>query len=474
MSDGTDDLVDNILGDRDFNDIFADQNNNNNNKGDAVSNSQSDPSSIANYQVFNDNNELVGFQCARVLENNPNLVDIPLLFYIDMKFRKGDNSNNNSTEVSAMRQVQTELLLAIARDFRITTGKACTDPPPNGVSWLVSIRSEVDQLKRETTTFKKCRELSFNATTEECLVYEFGLTGNVLTGRKMPDVEAVVETLFVNQVESAIDASIDVKFLGIPKYEDGGADDKTLINPPSSLNDAQTQSTPGNRQTITLVGGVLVAAFCLASLAILFILYDRRKKQRQLERSLNDSPKHFSHDTEDDDDYDHEVPPQHLYPLDLSNSFNQQVFGAHHQNAGARGAAKHPQNLPPPATGRSTKYLSNVNNQASYSHFHATTSPMDLMSESDADSWAQTDGTIGSLELQLEPITGEIWCQLRQQISVWGSTGVRKRRDVGGYLRRNANYKTVCSPYNCITSSETSLYTSSLVYKRPERLIHVN
>ena len=29
-------------------------------------------------------------------------------------------------------------------------------------------------------------------------------------------------------------------------------------------------------------------------------------------------------------------------------------------------------------------------------------------SDSDADSWAQTDGTIGSLELQLEPITAEV------------------------------------------------------------------
>jgi hypothetical protein len=29
-------------------------------------------------------------------------------------------------------------------------------------------------------------------------------------------------------------------------------------------------------------------------------------------------------------------------------------------------------------------------------------------SDSDADSWAQTDGTIGSLEQQLEPITAEV------------------------------------------------------------------
>jgi hypothetical protein len=34
--------------------------------------------------------------------------------------------------------------------------------------------------------------------------------------------------------------------------------------------------------------------------------------------------------------------------------------------------------------------------------------PASLADDSDADSWAQTDGTIGSLELQLEPITAEV------------------------------------------------------------------
>ncbi|CAJ1945991.1 unnamed protein product [Cylindrotheca closterium] len=398
----TDDLVDNIMGDRDFTDFGNDSNSGQSDGNDGNDNPSG--GAINTSQVFNDSNELIGFQCARVLENNPNLVDIPLLFYIDMKFPKG-------SEAVAKKRVQTELLMAIARDFRITTGKACTDPPPNGISWLVAIKSDTDQLEQDET-FPKCRQLEFIEATEDCFVYSFELTGNVLTGKTMPDVEAVVESLFVNQVEKTLGSDFGVKFLGIPKYEDG-ADDKTINIPPSNLEDIEQGNNPINRQTITIVGGFLVAAFCLATAGILLVLYRRRKiTQLKEQQELERSPKqHFSHDTEDED-YDHEVPDQHLHALDLGNSFNQQVLGAHtptnasrtHNNGANRGPAK---------------YLTNVNpNQGPYSHFYGQqaagahrrnhSNQSDLMSQSTVDSWAQTNATIGSLELQLEPITGEI------------------------------------------------------------------
>lgn len=389
----TDDLVNNIMGDKDFTDMGNIS---------PPDTSQSDNGSeIGSYQIFNANNQLVGFHCPRVMENNPDLVDIPLLFYIDLKYPIGK-------EFAAKRRVQSELLLAIARDFRITSGKACTDPPKNGNSWLVSIQSDGKQLTREET-FPKCRELKFDDRTEECFVYQFELTGNVLTGKKMPDVEAVVETLFVNHVQNSIGSDFEVQFLGIPKYEDG-ADDQTINIPPSNLKDSDSNTTPINRSNVTIVGGFLVAAFCLATAAILLILYKRRKAQQLTELELEQTPKHLSHDTEDED-FDHEVPEEHLYPLDLGNSFNQQVLGAHTPNNNA--------SKPGP-----TKYLTNVNpNQGPYSHFYGqqnqpqpkavthrrtNSGQSDHMSTSTVDSWAQTNATIGSLELQMQPIAGEI------------------------------------------------------------------
>ena len=68
--------------------------------------------------------------------------------------------------------------------------------------------------------------------------------------------------------------------------------------------------------------------------------------------------------------------------FDLGNSFKDQLMGVH---------------------GRSSQNKMNMNHPFGMHH-----GSVDAASESDADSWAQTDGTIGSLELQLEPITAEV------------------------------------------------------------------
>jgi hypothetical protein len=377
-----DDFIDNIMGDKDFTEFGEDVGIPNNNNED----SQGDINNNNSLEVYDANNELIGYQCPQVIANNPNLPAIPLTFYIDLKFPLGD-------EASAVRQVRLGLLGAIASDYHIATGKACTDPPSNGSSWLVSILSEADELVRETT-FDKCRELTVSDTLqEECYVYEFTLHGKVLTGPTMPDVQGVVETLFVNQV--TLDSNFQTKFLGSPKYQDTN-DDKTNLTPPSNLNQNDTENVPIDRNTITIVGGLLVAAFCLASVSILCLLWGRRKShlREQLEQQRTDQPKQFSLDTEEsEDDEEYNRRPR---TLDLSNSFNQQVLGAHSQQ---------PQKQP--------RYLTNVNNNpGNYSHFqnngqsHFRNSSADL--DSDVDSWAQTDGTIGSLELQLEPNTAEI------------------------------------------------------------------
>jgi hypothetical protein len=379
-----DDLVDNIMGDKDFTEFLGEEG-----EDVGIPNNNEDSQGVVNnnsLEVYDANNELIGYQCPQVIANNPNLPAIPLTFYIDLKFPLGD-------EASAVRQVRLGLLGAIASDYHIATGKACTDPPSNGSSWLVSILSGADELVRETT-FKKCRELTVSDTLqEECYVYEYTLHGKVLTGSTMPDVQSVVETLFVNQV--TLDSNFQTKFLGSPKYIDP-QEDKSDLTPPSNLNQNDIQNVPMDRNTITIVGGLLVAAFCLASVGILCLLWGRRKAQlrKQLEQQRTAQPKQFSHDTEEsEDDEEYNRRPR---TLDLSNSFNQQVLGAHSQQ---------PQKQP--------RYLTNVNNNPGvYSHFqnngqsHFRNSSADF--DSDVDSWAQTDGTIGSLELQLEPITAEI------------------------------------------------------------------
>lgn len=82
-------------------------------------------------------------------------------------------------------------------------------------------------------------------------------------------------------------------------------------------------------------------------------------------------------DEGDDDDY-----PNGNYTFDLGASMKNELFKIH-------GRA--------PSSASDPRMYNN-----------GGTIGIEETSDSDADSWAQTDGTIGSLELQLEPITAEV------------------------------------------------------------------
>eukprot|EP00980_Cylindrotheca_fusiformis_P016438 scaffold4901_cov105-Cylindrotheca_fusiformis.AAC.7 len=401
MSTTNDDFIDNFIGDKDFSDVLND-----NNDGETNDEKTAVPTSVSTSEktavptnsstffeegkeIYNGEN-LIGFQCPAVIEKNPQLPDIPLTFYMDLMFPLGD-------EAAAVRQVQLGIISALASDYRIASGKACTDPPTNGSSWLVSVRSELDQVVREPT-FDLCRELieatpSYSPEESECYVYEFSTTLKSLTGSSIPDVEGVLATLLANQV--ALDPEYKTKFLAVPRLE------KPKNETPSSLNGNEKENVPLSRNTITLVGGILVAAFCIASVGILCILWGRRKSQLQERENQLDQTyahtqtKQFSNSTEDsDDEFDEEYNRRTANrSLDMSSTLGQQVFRAHSSAANSR-----------------PKYLSNVNStHGPYSHFQNDgTSHFRQSSLESVDSWAQADGTIGSLELHLEPITGEI------------------------------------------------------------------
>jgi hypothetical protein len=107
-------------------------------------------------------------------------------------------------------------------------------------------------------------------------------------------------------------------------------------------------------------------------------------------------------DDHDDDNDDEDLPSptedgqSETMQFDLGNSFKDQLLGLHGLSANGQQYLQQPHN----ANGkRGGLLMSNV-------LFRQSGQSMD--GDSDADSWAQTDGTIGSLELQLEPITAEV------------------------------------------------------------------
>jgi hypothetical protein len=241
------------------------------------------------------------------------------------------------------------------------------------------------------------------------------VTGSALGGNQIPDVMDYLESALRG---SAItdNTPFGVSYLGVPVIDSGISDSgRDNLAPPSNLNEAEKEVQPDNGHTITIIGGFLVAAFCVAFVGIALVLWRRRraymKYNREMHLSLSKSSDPLQqYDTEphvtisDEEcaeisasnkhqppELSSPTPTEENFPnnitFDLGTSFKDQLMGIH-AGGGQRGRPHHMAG--PFGTGP------------------FGTAPSADGADSDADSWAQTDGTIGSLELQLEPITAEV------------------------------------------------------------------
>lgn len=213
-----------------------------------------------------------------------------------------------------------------------------------------------------------------------------------------------------------------VGFLGVLVENQVGEDEiKENLDSPASIKEEDTNPSPeSEKNTVTIVGGLLVAAFCFAFIGIILVLYRRRKQYMKDVQLMKHGDLEHRYDTEPNmgassedlehapsSNYNHhhrnmvvdeieEMPsneedfPNNNITFDLGTSFKDQLMGRH----GGGPPRGHPGTLGAMVSGPyggGTRMAMNSD-----------------ASESDADSWAQTDGTIGSLELQLEPITAEV------------------------------------------------------------------
>ena len=225
----------------------------------------------------------------------------------------------------------------------------------------------------------------------------------------LPDVADYIESV-LNSADFTNSTDYMTKYLGKPEVDVAATGNGDSLSGANSIQEQIAAHLPEGRRTVTIVGGLLVAAFCLAFVGLFMILYRRRKKylrDRDLQLAISKSDDHhqFHHrqtssdegpgktlepqttsedlaeNLEDDDSRGNPIEYPNNITFDLGNNFKSQLMGVH---------------------GRSAAQKSHLMNP------FGRQSSIDAASESDADSWAQTDGTIGSLELQLEPITAEV------------------------------------------------------------------
>jgi hypothetical protein len=234
-----------------------------------------------------------------------------------------------------------------------------------------------------------CQELK-PESGEACKVYKGYMEAQYLGVGDPSEFQSYIQS---NLNKVGVDQGYKIAYLGAQLDTSlmGAESGKENLHPVVSKVEAVAVVEDPGQRTVTFVGGLLVAGFVAALLGLMFVLYKRRQKflaaqdveialnKSQLgdETALQDLSGNF-HEPEIGDeclDSHEDEYPGNRYRFDLGTSMKNELFSIHGWAVDA------PKNF---GVG------------------------IEETSDSDADSWAQTDGTIGSLELQLDPITAEV------------------------------------------------------------------
>jgi hypothetical protein len=227
----------------------------------------------------------------------------------------------------------------------------------------------------------------------------------IATHINTPDLSPVAN--FIEQTlgdgSLTVGSELQVQYLGKPEIDDT-ADPRDQVNPPDSLQKDPQPVDPENDR-FTVLGAILVTLFVLAFVGIILVLYRRRKKylreQEDLDLALSKSDLNYDTRGTGTEDEDEEQPRNHLAVATTSDDLS--------SIGGTRSTEEFPNNITFDLGNSFKDQLMNVHgSQRQRLPAMASGSGDGASDASDADSWAQTEGTIGSLEHQLEPITAEV------------------------------------------------------------------
>jgi len=337
--------------------------------------------------------------------------------YYDMKYPCDLDPQAGAVETGAV------VLRNIATEFRILPdGDACTIPDTTLPLWMIGVSSEPSDSVLKTL---ECQELSTEGESDMCCVVihapmTFWWTDGDFTEG---DILGVLSSHFNSPVPNVESSDYEIRYLGAFVEQSVGTTDGTQLPPPTVNNVGKNNTTKTNQgrnvqpNRFTLIGGFVLGGLVAVFVAAVFVLVRRRHKSRrehvveveihksEYDEDGSDGPT-LEVDVMSDDMHQHQnhhggghhypngpamrnsfdfqqddVPTPSSYTFDLAWSLKNDVMGAH----GGSGSDFGPTSMAvvPPY-------------------------PMEETSDSEADSWAQTDGTVGSLEDRLEEITAEI------------------------------------------------------------------
>lgn len=317
--------------------------------------------------------------------------------YVDFKH---PCSASDQEILDSMRFVDSEVLGAVATDFNLLPeGAACTVPDTSLPVWLIGVSTQPDNA---IISNLDCQILTTTSSNECCSVIYAPMTWWLTDAQyEEEEIFAVLKSAYNNDSVTS-GTQNEVRYIGA--FVEIPNDAASL---PPAINKGETpQPQQGNNPVTTTVGAIIITGLVVVFIAVAFVLI-RRRRRRLMNREIGLAISK-SHDLEMDGDGSdgptlevdvmsddiHDMPHNQVrnsydvhdeymtpssYTFDLSHSMQSDIMGTY----GSSRFGPTSMNVVPPY-------------------------PMEDASDSEVDSWAQTDGTVGSLEERLEEITAEI------------------------------------------------------------------
>lgn len=323
---------------------------------------------------------------------------------------------------NAANFVSQQLLKNAAQTWNILPdGNGCVEPQSAYSAWIFGVAQEAPS---QFISDFGCQALTIDQVGECCQVVRstwiFVPTGDV----RQQDLQ---DFLRLELQQSDLTATLPIRTAPIDAdFFLPGPDEVIIVatTPPANANVPSVQEgksveyTPSRR--ITVPGTLLITGLVLVTIGVVLIMYRRHRLRRSNGQAVKDDgtmehgpsgddepyrvtvlsddadsyhPNQHHHDIDDDDDDELDdlggvlASTTPKYAFDLGQSFKNDVMSTY-----GIGRSPSSQATPGPTTMQVV----------------APYPILDETSDSEADSWAQTEGTVGSLEENLDEITAEI------------------------------------------------------------------
>lgn len=397
------------------------------------------PNSVV--EQLNTDGRPIAFACEYQTGSDPltttNFDVVKVEQFYDLVYPCAGNKQDFATSIAQQLLNEAAILWKIVPD-----GEACTDPQSTVYgSWLFGVSSEGTD---EFISDFGCQELTPDSSQMECCQVVRSEMTFIPTGgyNKAFLRQFIIDRLNFDEASFSPllrTAAIDPVFEQETDVNDearANLDDPTRPSSPSlkSMADGQPeqQSSRSVDREITVTGGFVIAIIAASLLCVFFLLY-RHTRSKGKPRSCNATGKEddFCDSTMDHgpscEDMDfhhggvtHPTEARHTFPCNFRapSSFSM----ANNQNNPTSNLMLF--DLPldddfddnPNSDAKYTFDLSDTFRQGIMGAYAPTTMQVvapyplleDTSCDSEVDSWAQTDGTVGSLEERLEEITAEI------------------------------------------------------------------